>query len=265
MNLCSHGYTDAGGDGIKRPGYYLLKLDGKVIAGGNEFGYNDTTAFSVSVDSRMADPTATPAFYDSTAPSAEASSAAPSTAPSVKSSPSRSTAPSNDQLEISIRHMHDNWVQIIDENFETGSGSFVEGGSNVMHYATFKDRSGVIAIHNSEGTESSLISRRIRLGEAIGDGQVHSKFKVVFSYYTYGMGSEDGFCMDYSVNSGSNWHTEKCWNKITDFENDDWYDDAEVVFEPDVVDSLTLRIRCGSMSRSGNLLIDRIRLYDLHD
>ncbi|KAL3798180.1 hypothetical protein HJC23_005741 [Cyclotella cryptica] len=256
---------DAGGDGIKRQGYYLLKLDGKAIAGGNDFGYKDTTRFAIDPDGKPATPNMAPVSHSSMTPSIVASSVSPSIAPSIESSITPSMAPSDDQLEISIRHIHDNWVQIIDDNFDNGFGSFVDGGSNVIHYAAFKDRSGVIAVQGAEGSETSLVTKRIRLGESIGDGHIHSNFKVVFSHYSYGMKSKDGYCMDYSVDNGLNWHAEKCWNTDVDFHNDIWYDDVEVVFEPQVVDTLTLRIRLHTSSKDGSFLLDSIQLYDLHD
>jgi hypothetical protein len=75
------------------------------------------------------------------------------------------------------------------------------------------------------------------------------------------MGSENGFCIDCSIGSGSHWHAEKCWDNKSNFENDNCHDDAKVVLEPGVVDRLTLCIQCSG----GDLLTDRIQLYDLHD
>ena len=250
--------SDDGGNGIGRQGYYSFVLDGDIIAGGSEFGHNETTSFTVVMDGETKSPTYQPTVY-SMPPSVEATiSPAP-----TQGSTHQDTFP--DPWELVLHHHNENWVSIIDEDFLNGVGSFIdESSSDIMYYPEFEERNGVIAIQG--GQDSALTSKHIRLGEALGDGTIHCKFKVVFSYFAYSMESYDGFCLDTSVDGGSGWHTEQCWSRDGDFENGVWKDDVEVVFEVDLVqDSLALRFRCIADMNSDAVMIDSVHLSDLHD
>jgi hypothetical protein len=257
---------DSGGDGLKDPGYYALKLCRgacQIVASGGDFGYNETTAFTVLKVDETATPTMQPTLNWSTPPSSEYS---PAPTILIPDSSSEDTDSFVDPFEKVISHSHENWVAIIDENFEHGFGYFVDDDTTAVLYDNFEGRTGVVAIQDGDAkSNSSVVSKTIRLGEAIGDGMVHSKFKVVFSYYAYSMEIGDSFCFEYSVDAGDTWQSEKCWTIATDFENDKWYDDVTVTFAPQNVAKLTLRFRCNASSRSDMVMIDSVQLSDLHD
>jgi hypothetical protein len=205
---------DSGGDGIPEPGYYYLKLckgSCRVIAGGNNFGFNETTPFAILPDGETAVPTAQPTLTWSIPPSTEYSQA-----PTVRIASSEDTREDSsfvdpfdasfdrngakdedsdvDLHEVITMHSHENWVTIIDEDFENGFGNFIDEDTTAILFDNFEGRSGVIAIQDTEESDnSSLVSKTFRLGVDIGDSKVHSKFKVMFSYYTTSMENDDGF------------------------------------------------------------------------
>ena len=261
---------DSGGDGIQDPGYYSLKLckgSCQIVAGGNDFGYNETTAFTILADGETAPPAVQPTTYSS-APTNPNASSKDTSEDSSFVDPIDGTESSRDieQYEFIIRHNHENWVTILDENFESGFGYFIDKDTTAVLYDIFEGRAGVIAIQDAPDSDnSSLVSKTIKLGEAIGDGKIHSKFKVAFSYYALNMESNDGFCFDYSTDGGLSWNNEQCWHKGVDFDNDKWNDDNEVIFEPNVTSSITLRFRCNANSDSDSVMIDNIHLSDLHE
>ena len=265
---------DSGGDGLKDPGYYSLKLckgNCQIVAAGHDFGYNETTAFTILEDGEPA--TRPPSREYTLAPAVlHASSEDTTSSRDTFVDPSETTDSSGentyvDPFEIIMNHSHENWVKIIDEDFENGFGFFVDQDTTAVLYDTFEGRSGVVGIQEGNSqSNSAVVSKTIRLGHDIGDGKVHSKFKVVFSYYAHEMESNDSFCFEHSTDGGSTWHTEQCWTKDVDYENETWYDDVSVIFEPENVNKLlTLRFRCNANSSTDSVMIDNVQLSDLHD
>jgi hypothetical protein len=162
-----------------------------------------------------------------------------------------------DDVDSSTRDSSTNWVQLINEDFVNGFGSFNSGGSNIKYYAGVKDRVGVVRIQDGDGMDSSVHSNHIVVGTS-------TTFKVVFSYYAYSMESTDGFCLDYSTDDGTSWHSEKCWLKLNDFENGSWYDDTEVTCTPSALnetDGLRVRLRCKASSIYDDVLVDSVAVY----
>lgn len=266
---------DSGGDGIQDPGYYSLKLckgSCQMIAGGNDFGYNETTSFTILSDSETVIPTSQPTLPWSNPPRIVFPPSPTASDVSIEGTSKDSLfvdpfkAPASSLGNVEIPHNLENWVAIIDENFENGFGYFLDEDTTAVLYETFEDKLGVIAIQDGPDSEkSSLVSKTIELGESIGDDMIHSKFKVVFSYYASKMESFDGFCFDYSIDGGSSWKSEQCWHKDEDFDNDMWNVDTVIIFEPEFARSITLRFRCNSTSSSDAVMIDKMQLSDLHD
>jgi hypothetical protein len=97
-----------------------------------------------------------------------------------------------DSNEVIVSHSHQNWVTIIDEDFENGFGYFIDEDTTAILYDNFEGRAGVIAIQDTEESDNlSLVSKTFRLGEDISNDKVHSKFKVVFSYHAANMENDD--------------------------------------------------------------------------
>ena len=264
---------DSGGDGLKEPGYYLLKLcrgSCQIVAAGHDFGYNETTLFVILEDGK---PATRPPSTETTAPAIFDTSSSKDTTSSKDTfvDPFEYTdAGGNsvvDPFEFGINHSHENWVKIIDEDFENGFGFFIHNGTTAVLYDTFEGRSGVVAIQvGDDQSNSAVVSKTIKLGNDIGDSKVHSKFQIVFSYYAFELETHDSFCFEYSSDRGSSWHSEQCWTKDVDFENETWYDDINVVFEPEIiVNNLTIRFRCNANSSIDSVMIDHVQLSDLHD
>ena len=150
------------------------------------------------------------------------------------------------------------WMTLVDEDFQGGYGFFNAGDVDVIHYNVVKNRDGVIRIQNGNGGRSSVYSNQILLNGSF------SKFRVIFSIYMLGMESDDEFCLDYSVDGGSDWNKEKCWNSQNDFSNKVWYDDKSIEFSaPNGVNSLSIRFRCNGNSRQDDVLIDEIKVQGL--
>mmetsp|Transcript_25542 Transcript_25542/g.54270 ORF Transcript_25542/g.54270 Transcript_25542/m.54270 type:complete len:486 (+) Transcript_25542:230-1687(+) len=284
---------DAFGDGITAPGYYILALDGVVLAGSSDFGYKEVTRFTV------ADREPILALISSSAAAAEESSSSDATiadgydiddafstwvpdrlsgiidlslVSTVQDSSER--ADDNDMLEGGSNSTQTTWMEILNDDFENGPGLFRASAVDVSDYVTYypfvKERRGVIRLQNDSNVlRSSLHSNNIAMPADV------MMIKIVFSYYANSMELHDGFCIDYLVNhddGSATWHSQKCWHAVKDFDNGIWYDGAEVAFrmqkhhgvmEDTAVNSFRIRIRCKANSLHDDVLIDRVQLLGL--
>ena len=149
------------------------------------------------------------------------------------------------------------WDTLVTEDFKGGFGFFNSGGKDATHYSSVKYREGVIRIQDGKGEDSTMYSNKIILDNK------YSKFRVIFSFYALRMDNTDSFCLDYSIDGGSEWNEAKCWNGQDDFSNKVWYDDTTVDFEASKADSLNIRFRCEGDSRKDDVLIDKVKLEAL--
>ncbi|KAL7478263.1 hypothetical protein ACHAW6_004035 [Cyclotella cf. meneghiniana] len=149
------------------------------------------------------------------------------------------------------------WKTLIEEDFLSGYGTFKDGGSDVAYYNSVKGRSGVVRIQAGNGRRSSVFSSNVLL-----NNKSYDKFKVIFSFYANSMESDDRFCLDYSVDGGTVWRKQKCWQSGAEFDNLKWYDDETVYLNPSSsnFDSLIIRFRCDGDSVQDDVLFDRVEI-----
>ncbi|KAL3803204.1 hypothetical protein HJC23_003479 [Cyclotella cryptica] len=149
------------------------------------------------------------------------------------------------------------WKTLVEEDFESGYGKFKDGGSDVAYYKSVKGRSGVVRIQAGNGRRSSFFSNNVLL-----NNKSYDKFKVVFSFYANSMESDDRFCLDYSVDGGTVWRKQKCWQSGTQFSNLQWYDGETVMINPSSsnFDSLIIRFRCDGNSVQDDVLFDKVEI-----
>lgn len=109
------------------------------------------------------------------------------------------------------------WNVLVDEDFANGYGAFGRGSNGVVHYKSARGRKGVIRL-DGIGGKSSIYSSILTLE------QPFSRFRVVLNMYSLSMEESDKFCLDSSVDSGSTWKEERCWNGKRDLTNRVWVD-----------------------------------------
>lgn len=146
---------------------------------------------------------------------------------------------------------------LLREEFTTGFGSFISGGSDTKYYPSAKDRLGVARIQDGSGEEAYIYSKKIPLPSS------YSTMKVTFSFYGLSMESDDSFCLDYSIDESSNWVDVQCWNGEEDFKNKVWYDDTIVEFSANNADSIRVRFRCEGDNNKDDVLFDYVQVEGL--
>eukprot|EP00579_Thalassiosira_antarctica_P015869 CAMPEP_0201945774 /NCGR_PEP_ID=MMETSP0903-20130614/54076_1 /ASSEMBLY_ACC=CAM_ASM_000552 /TAXON_ID=420261 /ORGANISM="Thalassiosira antarctica, Strain CCMP982" /LENGTH=1119 /DNA_ID=CAMNT_0048488849 /DNA_START=137 /DNA_END=3498 /DNA_ORIENTATION=- len=161
---------------------------------------------------------------------------------------------------IIIEPRQPDWISLLYEGFSNGFGKFNDGGADAIHVDRKFGRNGMVMI--KEGTtnyhQASVFSNNIPLND-----RDFTKFKVVFSFYANSMEMNDRFCLDYSANGASAWSRAKCWRSGGDFENGDWNDNVEWVFQPtaNAVNSIRIRFRGFSSENFDRVFIDKIQLF----
>lgn len=74
------------------------------------------------------------------------------------------------------------------------------------------------------GRESFVWMVSVASRQSIPAEQPFSRFRVVLNMYSLSMEESDKFCLDSSVDSGSTWKEERCWNGKRDLTNRVWVD-----------------------------------------
>ena len=145
------------------------------------------------------------------------------------------------------------WTVIFNENFNNGFGRFIDGGAGAMHVNSRFGRNGLVMLKNGASNPAQFTSRNVQLSAK----RHYSNFRVVFSFYANGMGSNDRFCLDYSVDGGSSWSRAQC---ATGFVNGKWINNKTWLFQTPV-NRRTIRIRFRGLSRTdlSRVFIDKIQ------
>ncbi|KAL7545621.1 hypothetical protein ACHAWF_008972 [Thalassiosira exigua] len=315
---------DAFGDDIEAPGYYLVALDGEVIAGSSNFGYQESTLFIVTSPTKEAATTTTAvdlaetsdflmkdeittvalSWDDASNPEIDdaptvpdrisglvdedevwqndtLSPTAPPTAspiaPPTASSQFTSTQATNPVM-VDMSHVDGHastsvqtWIEIANDDFVHDIGLFqssIDNDEHVTFYPYVKGRRGVMRLQSEDQNlivaHASASSGSVKLDEST------KQVKVIFSYFANSMEANDGFCLDYSIDDGASWHSQKCWHAIEDFNNGEWYDDVTVILNLKNVhgdiqeaDDLRIRFRSKANSLHDDILFDKVKLLRL--
>ncbi|KAL7530445.1 hypothetical protein ACHAXR_003500 [Thalassiosira sp. AJA248-18] len=292
---------DAFGDGLQSPGYYVLAIDGTILAGSSNFGWEETTTFVVGnsasaattaisgqesevletsnivIDDTLEEIDGKRRPTDIEGPSVSFSNPdmeRPSLVTTTTNAPvSAPTSKPNDSANHYNEPSQKKWTELLSDDFENDYGIFHAGSDDYATYYPFvKDRRGVLRIQHGNAMSSSVYSDNIAFDHTSSNSNNNNEIMVIFSYYANSMEGNDGFCLDYSLDDGDSWHSQKCWHAVGDFTNGMWYDDTSVVVELknrnniavyENVDSFRIRFRCKADSAQDDVLIDKVQVMGL--
>mmetsp|Transcript_28340 Transcript_28340/g.48874 ORF Transcript_28340/g.48874 Transcript_28340/m.48874 type:complete len:180 (+) Transcript_28340:372-911(+) len=137
---------------------------------------------------------------------------------------------------------------------------FNDGGASATHVDSKFGQNGMTMITRGTANydQALVFSNNIPSND-----RNFTKFKVVFSFYTNSMDTNDRFCLDYSANGASARSRAKCWRSGEGFENGEWNDNVEWVFQltANNVNSIRIRFRGFSAENFNRVFIDEIRLF----
>jgi hypothetical protein len=146
----------------------------------------------------------------------------------------------------------ENWVTILEEDFEESIAPFISGGADAKWLSEKKGRIGIIDLQDGNGDGSSAFSGPLDAS--------YSKYQVVFDAYLLGMEDDKSFCFDVSSDGGSQWTETQCWRGL-DLTAKVWHDGITVGFSaaPNAID-LRVRFRCVGSDNQDDVFIDKIAI-----
>jgi len=151
------------------------------------------------------------------------------------------------------------WTQLMYDDFESGWGSYRDGGRDCGLYTggTYAHQGKNAAnIRDNSGGSSSFYQ--------VSGIDVHTpgytEIKVDFWFYAYGMERGEDFWVQYY--DGSAWRTVARYVSGTDFENGQFYHETLYIDEADYMFPANMRIgfRCDASSDGDAIYIDEIRV-----
>ena len=150
------------------------------------------------------------------------------------------------------------WTVLTQDDFESGWGSYVDGGGDCTRYSGSYAHQGTYAaqIRDNSGTSSSFYSAQgVNL-----DGAGYTELKIEFWFYPRSMESGEDFFVEYY--DGTQWHAVANYVAGSDFSNNSFYHEEGIVltegaphaFPPDMM----LRFRCDASGNYDFIYIDEV-------
>ncbi len=154
------------------------------------------------------------------------------------------------------------WTELTYDDFESGWGSYSDGGSDCRRYTggTYAHQgSCAINIQDNSGVASSFYYTN---GVDVNTPG-YSQIKVEFWYYPRSMESGEDFWVQYY--DGSQWHTVATFVSGTDFSNDSFYEvkDNDVVIDSSTYDfptNMKIRFMCDASTNTDDIYIDEVKV-----
>jgi len=151
------------------------------------------------------------------------------------------------------------WVELTYDDFESGWGSYTDGGGDCRRYTggTYAHQGSAAAdIQDNSGTSSSFYHTNPI--DVYSPG--YTQIKVEFWFEAVSMESGEDFWVQYY--DGSTWHTVASYARGTDFSNGQFYskevliDEASYTFPTD----MKIRFMCDASGNKDDVYIDEIRV-----
>jgi hypothetical protein len=164
------------------------------------------------------------------------------------------TLSSTQTVTITVLAAPASWTRILYDNFESGMGNWIDGGTNCMRYVGNKYASqGSAALDLQDNTSTSVATTS---NLALSG---YSAIKVEFSYKCISMdNSSEDFWLQISTNGGSTYTTVEEWNLNDEFVNGLFYQDSVTITGRTLTDQTRIRFRCDASATSDDVYIDQI-------
>jgi len=146
------------------------------------------------------------------------------------------------------------WFEIISDDFESGFGNWIDGGSDSNHYSggTYAYQ-GNGALNLQDDTDSSVMTT----SDLALSG--YAEVKVDFAYLAVSMdSSNEDFWLQISTDGGNTYTTVEEWNRDDEFVNDQFYTDSVTITGYPLTDQTRIRFRCDASGDLDDVYIDAV-------
>ncbi len=147
------------------------------------------------------------------------------------------------------------WTVITYDDFESGWGSYTDGGGDCSRYTrgTYAHQGSAAAdIQDNSGTASSFYHT---VGHNVAG---YTELEVEFWYYPRSMENNEDFWLQYY--NGSSWQTVATWARGVDFQNDNFYHEVVPISSSqyNFPTNAKLRFMCDASGNQDDIYIDEI-------
>ncbi len=146
------------------------------------------------------------------------------------------------------------WTVITSDNFETGFGSYTDGGTDCSRYtSTTHAHQGAAAIDIQDNTTTSLFSHT-----ATYNVTGYNTLEVSFWFKAVSMETGEDFWVQYF--NGSTWQTVADYNSGTDFANNTFYNKTVTISRSTYTfpTNARIRFRCDASDNNDDVYIDEV-------
>ncbi|MCP5094568.1 MAG: hypothetical protein GY943_03325, partial [Chloroflexi bacterium] len=150
---------------------------------------------------------------------------------------------------------NEQWVELTDDNFESGWGNYTDGGSDASRNSENPPQGTyAINIQDNSGSSSSFYHTN---GIDVATAN-YTQIKVDFSFYAVSMESNEDFWVQYY--DGSTWQTVASYVRGSNFENNVLYNESIIIDEGAFTFPTNMKIRfmADASSNYDDVYIDEI-------
>jgi hypothetical protein len=146
------------------------------------------------------------------------------------------------------------WTRILYDDFESGMGNWVDGGTNCIRYvgSSYAHQGrGALDLQGNTSTSVATTNNLALSG--------YSKIKVEFWYKCISMDSKtEDFWLQISTNGGKSYTTVEEWNLNDEFVNGPFYQDSVTISGRTLTNQTRIRFRCDASAKDDDVYIDQI-------
>jgi hypothetical protein len=159
-------------------------------------------------------------------------------------------------VTITVEAAPADWNPILYDDFESGMGNWIDGGTNCIRYVgSGYAHQGSGALNLQDNTSTSVATTNFL---ALAG---YAKIKVEFWYKCISMDNKrEDFWLQLSADGGKNYTTVEEWNFSDEFVNDRFYQDSVIITGQTLTDRTQIRFRCDAGNKDDDVYIDQITL-----
>jgi beta-glucanase (GH16 family) len=146
------------------------------------------------------------------------------------------------------------WTDLTSDDFESGWGSWVDGGGDAALSATYAVGTQCLNLQDNSGAASSAwLSSSLDL-------QPYARLRIAFTYVTLNFSGAENFQVEFSDDGGASWTVAKDFVHGTDFSNGVRENPVLILGDlaHDFTTNVNIRLRCDASGNADDVFIDNV-------
>lgn len=148
------------------------------------------------------------------------------------------------------------WVELVYDDFESGWGTFLDGGSDAKLSSSYAIGSTSLNLQDNSSSSESRLANSLDLSG-------YSELKIEFSYVVRSFERSEDFWVRYSANGGSSWQTVKAYVNDVDFvDNGTRYNPVITIDSGsyNFSNNVLIKFECDASGNKDDVYIDNVKI-----